>query len=90
MILTDLPYFNEYVLVHIGPSYHSFGVADILTRPGYGQADPKSLLSIAYNKNIAVQTVRWAMVEWLKDENKTSIWAVSFRLAAFFLTLSTR
>lgn len=48
-----------------------------LTRPGYGKANPKDQRSISYNKNITLQTTRWAIVEWLKDEHKDGIWAVS-------------
>lgn len=42
-----------------------------------GKAQALDARSIEYNKNITVNTVRWAMVEWLKDEHKDSIWAVS-------------
>ncbi|OSX67171.1 hypothetical protein POSPLADRAFT_1129859 [Postia placenta MAD-698-R-SB12] len=43
--------------------------------PGYGKANPSSQASINYNRNISMQTVRWGMVEWLKDEHKDGIWA---------------
>ncbi|KAH9948225.1 hypothetical protein B0H21DRAFT_258517 [Amylocystis lapponica] len=43
--------------------------------PGFGQADPKSAKSIAYNRNISVETTRWAIVDWLKDEHRDGIWA---------------
>ncbi|KAF8323801.1 hypothetical protein DL93DRAFT_2123554 [Clavulina sp. PMI_390] len=43
--------------------------------PGFGQADPNNPSSIAYNKNIALQNVRWAMVDWMKDEHKKGLWA---------------
>lgn len=43
--------------------------------PGYGKAKPSSQASINYNRNISMQTVRWGMVEWLKDEHKDGIWA---------------
>ncbi|KAJ3789983.1 hypothetical protein GGU10DRAFT_304042 [Lentinula aff. detonsa] len=42
--------------------------------PGYGQANPKSTASIHYNQNISLQTTRWAIVDWLREENRKSIW----------------
>jgi hypothetical protein len=32
--------------------------------------------SISYNKNVSLQTVRWAMVEWLNDVHLTGLWGV--------------
>ncbi|KAI0756394.1 hypothetical protein C8Q80DRAFT_26988 [Daedaleopsis nitida] len=52
--------------------------------PGYGKADPKNQRSIAYNKNICMQTTRWAIVDWLKDEHKDGVWAEV--IASHFLT----
>ncbi|KAL4253632.1 hypothetical protein ABKN59_003427 [Abortiporus biennis] len=43
--------------------------------PGRGQANPSSQASKTYNNEIAAQTTRWAIVEWLKDEHKNGIWA---------------
>ncbi|KAI0691985.1 hypothetical protein BC835DRAFT_1521108 [Cytidiella melzeri] len=43
--------------------------------PGYGQAKPDHPASVSYNQNVALHTVRWAMVEWLQDEQKTGMWA---------------
>ncbi|THV06598.1 hypothetical protein K435DRAFT_711464 [Dendrothele bispora CBS 962.96] len=43
--------------------------------PGYGKANPNHKASIEYNRNIALQTTRWAIVEWLGDTYKDSIWA---------------
>jgi hypothetical protein len=45
-------------------------------RPGHGKANPKQRASIDYNRNISMQTVRWAMVDWLKDEHKGGLWEV--------------
>ena len=42
-----------------------------------GKAVATSRASIAYNKNICLQTTRWAIVDWLKDEHKDSVWGVS-------------
>ena len=36
----------------------------------------KAPVSIAYNREISFQTVRWAIVDWLKDENRDGIWGV--------------
>ncbi|KII94003.1 hypothetical protein PLICRDRAFT_695066 [Plicaturopsis crispa FD-325 SS-3] len=49
--------------------------APYYNEPGHGQANPKSAVSIAYNKNIALQTVRYGIVEWLKAEHKHGLWA---------------
>ncbi|VDC05755.1 unnamed protein product [Peniophora sp. CBMAI 1063] len=43
--------------------------------PGYGQANPDNPASVSYNHNIRAQTTRWAIVDWMKPENRTSIWA---------------
>ncbi|KAI1793068.1 hypothetical protein LXA43DRAFT_1127421 [Ganoderma leucocontextum] len=42
--------------------------------PGYGKANPNNGASIEYNKNICMQTTRWAIVEWFKDEHRNGIW----------------
>ena len=54
------------------------GVADsgVVHRPGYGKANPNNGASIEYNKNICMQTTRWAIVEWLQDEHRDGIWGV--------------
>lgn len=58
-------------------------------RPGYGKANPKSQASIEYNKNICMQTTRWAIVEWLKDEHQNGIWKAShFSYGAVVIVLS--
>ena len=46
------------------------------TRPGHGKVNPNQKASIEYNRNIALQTVRWAMVDWLKDDHKDGLWEV--------------
>ena len=56
-------------------------------RPGRGQAKRNIPSSITYNKDIAVQTVRWAMIEWFNDTNREGMWAVS-RLAPLSLSPS--
>jgi hypothetical protein len=50
--------------------------SSLWTRPGHGQVDPKHQGSIEYNRNIALQTVRWAMVDWLKDDHRGGLWEV--------------
>jgi hypothetical protein len=45
-------------------------------RPGYGKANLKAPASIAYNRNISLQTTRWAIVDWLRDEHRNGIWRV--------------
>jgi hypothetical protein len=49
----------------------------MIPRPGFGKADPNDPRSISYNREIRVQTVRHAMVEWMKDKYKNHIWTVS-------------
>ncbi|KAI0076050.1 hypothetical protein K474DRAFT_1685012 [Panus rudis PR-1116 ss-1] len=44
-------------------------------RPGMGKADPRSQRSIEYNENIRLQTARWAIVDWLKDDHRDTVWA---------------
>ena len=47
-------------------------------RPGHGKANPKQPASIVYNNNIVLQTVRWAMVDWLKDDHRGGLWEVRY------------
>lgn len=42
--------------------------------PGHGQADPKRRESISYNRNIYLQNVRLAIVEWLDDVHVNGLW----------------
>lgn len=46
-------------------------------RPGFGAANLKAPQSIKYNQNVSLNTVRWAMVDWLKDEHRDGIWKVN-------------
>ncbi|KAJ6601347.1 hypothetical protein DFH09DRAFT_1127533 [Mycena vulgaris] len=48
--------------------------APYYNEPGHGQANPKAKVSIDYNRQISLQTCRWAMVEWLDDAHKNGIW----------------
>ncbi|KAF8807941.1 hypothetical protein BYT27DRAFT_7242326 [Phlegmacium glaucopus] len=48
--------------------------APYYNEPGYGQANLKAPASIAYNRNISLQTTRWAIVDWLRDEHRHGIW----------------
>lgn len=48
----------------------------LVYRPGHGTTDIEKPASVAYNKNVALQTVRWAMVEWMTDEVRQGLWAV--------------
>ncbi|KAH9932071.1 uncharacterized protein BXZ73DRAFT_46887 [Epithele typhae] len=52
--------------------------------PGYGKAVESSPASITYNKNIRLQTTRWAIVDWLQDEHKNGVWGEV--IASHFLT----
>ena len=52
-------------------------------RPGHGKANLNDPASIAYNRATVLQTVRWAMVDWLKDDHRGGLWEVcSFRCIA--------
>lgn len=43
-----------------------------------GKVDSVNTESLAYNRNISLQTVHWAMIEWMKDEHRNGIWKVGF------------
>ncbi|TFK56533.1 hypothetical protein OE88DRAFT_1741727 [Heliocybe sulcata] len=43
--------------------------------PGFGKANPNDQRSIQYNRNVALQTVKWAMVDWMDDGHKHGIWS---------------
>ncbi|KAI0031247.1 hypothetical protein K488DRAFT_79164 [Vararia minispora EC-137] len=43
--------------------------------PGFGEADPNKAESLEYNKNIRRQTIKWAIIEWMKDEHRHGLWA---------------
>jgi baculoviral IAP repeat-containing protein 6 len=75
MILIEAPYFNEYVTIFTSLSEGNGN--SIGSRPGYGKANPNDPRSVNYNREIRLQTVRYAMVEWMKDKYKDHIWAVS-------------
>jgi len=64
-------------LLQVAVSIQSMILVDqpYFNEPGCGKATTNHRGSIEYNKNISMQTVRWAMVEWLKDAHKNSIWA---------------
>ncbi|KAF8240745.1 hypothetical protein L208DRAFT_1383663 [Tricholoma matsutake] len=49
--------------------------APYYNEPGYGKANVKAPESIAYNKEISMNTVRWAVVDWLNDAHRDSIWS---------------
>ncbi|RXW24586.1 hypothetical protein EST38_g1275 [Candolleomyces aberdarensis] len=42
--------------------------------PGHGQANLKHPMSINYNRDASLQTVRWAMVDWFKEEHSNGVW----------------
>jgi len=48
--------------------------APYFNEPGNGRANPKRRESIPYNRGICVQTVRWAIVEWLDDIHLNGVW----------------
>ena len=49
------------------------------TRPGHGKANTAAAVSQSYNRNISLQTARWAIVDWLKDKHRDGIWGVRLR-----------
>ncbi|KAI0652529.1 hypothetical protein C8Q79DRAFT_938107 [Trametes meyenii] len=73
-------------LLQVVVSIQSMILIDLpyFNEPGYGRANPTSLASIAYNKNITLQTTRWAIVDWLKDVHKDQLWGEV--IASHFLT----
>ncbi|KAF9567848.1 hypothetical protein CPC08DRAFT_626320 [Agrocybe pediades] len=48
--------------------------APYYNEPGHGQANLKAPVSISYNREISLQTVRWAIVDWLDDKHRDGIW----------------
>ena len=76
MILVELPFFNEYAhrsfLISEEEAQFLFGY-----RPGYGQAVKEDRRSISYNKEVTLQTTKWAIVDWLKNEHQHGMWAVN-------------
>ncbi|KAJ2918356.1 hypothetical protein MD484_g2061, partial [Candolleomyces efflorescens] len=42
--------------------------------PGHGRANLTHPASISYNRDRALQTVRWAMVDWFKEEHRNGVW----------------
>jgi hypothetical protein len=53
-----------------------------IVRPGHGKAKLDDQRSLIYNKHIALQTVRWAMVEWMTDEHRRGLWGVRTLLSS--------
>ncbi|KZT27605.1 hypothetical protein NEOLEDRAFT_1176617 [Neolentinus lepideus HHB14362 ss-1] len=43
--------------------------------PGFGKANAKDSRSIQYNRNVALQTTKWAIVDWMNEEHRHGIWA---------------
>ncbi|PPQ71650.1 hypothetical protein CVT24_007841 [Panaeolus cyanescens] len=48
--------------------------APYFNEPGHGPVRPNHAASIGYNRNICKQTIRWAIVDWLKTEHQNGIW----------------
>ncbi|KAJ4485664.1 hypothetical protein J3R30DRAFT_3282130 [Lentinula aciculospora] len=69
-----LPY--KSTLLQVLVSIQSMILIDLpyFNEPGYGRANPKSAASINYNRNISLQTTRWAIVDWLREEHRNGIW----------------
>jgi len=42
--------------------------------PGFGTPNIKDPNSIDYNKNVSLQTVRWAMIDWLTKDHLDGFW----------------
>ncbi|KAA1471451.1 hypothetical protein DENSPDRAFT_837440 [Dentipellis sp. KUC8613] len=68
---------SKSTLLQVLVSIQSMILIDLpyFNEPGYGMADPKNPQSIAYNNRTRLQTVRWAMVEWLKNEPRNGLWS---------------
>ncbi|KAJ7729238.1 hypothetical protein DFH07DRAFT_850323 [Mycena maculata] len=48
--------------------------APYYNEPGHGKANPNAPVSVAYNKEISLQTCRWAIVDWLNAKHQDGIW----------------
>ena len=44
-------------------------------------------MSIDYNRNICLQTVRWAMVDWLDDVHVNGLWGVCLDPSIYLIGL---
>ncbi|OBZ78821.1 Baculoviral IAP repeat-containing protein 6 [Grifola frondosa] len=68
---------SKSTLLQVLVSIQSMILVDLpyFNEPGFGMADPTNGASISYNRNIRKQTIRWAMIEWLKDEHQNGIWS---------------
>ncbi|OCH95740.1 hypothetical protein OBBRIDRAFT_744889 [Obba rivulosa] len=64
-------------LLQVVVSIQSMILIDLpyFNEPGYGRAVPEDPRSIAYNRDVAANTIRWAILDWLKDEHRDGIWA---------------
>ncbi|KAF9055950.1 hypothetical protein BJ165DRAFT_1429721 [Panaeolus papilionaceus] len=49
--------------------------APYFNEPGHGAVRVNLPSSVAYNRNICKETVRWAIVDWLRDEHRNGIWS---------------
>ncbi|THH19009.1 hypothetical protein EW146_g2092 [Bondarzewia mesenterica] len=64
-------------LLQVVVSIQSMILIDLpyFNEPGYGQANPNHPASIAYNMSTRMNTVRWAIVDWMNDKHRNGIWA---------------
>ncbi|EMD42244.1 hypothetical protein CERSUDRAFT_147934, partial [Gelatoporia subvermispora B] len=64
-------------LLQVVVSIQSMILIDLpyFNEPGYGQANPRDARSVAYNQEVTSNTIRWAIIDWLRDEHKNGIWA---------------
>jgi hypothetical protein len=80
MILNDVPYFNEFV--SCPDSKRNLSRPHFQAWPRAGEPK-RSHASIAYNTDICAKTVKWAIVDWLRDDNRRWIWRVKVLLLMF-------
>ncbi|OSD00825.1 hypothetical protein PYCCODRAFT_1478855 [Trametes coccinea BRFM310] len=52
--------------------------------PGRGHTNPNLPASVAYNQELAKETIRWAIVDWLNDKHRDGLWGDV--IASHFLT----
>ncbi|KAL7285064.1 hypothetical protein ACG7TL_000155 [Trametes sanguinea] len=45
--------------------------------PGRGHTNPNLPASVAYNQELAKETIRWAIVDWLNDKHRDGLWGSS-------------
>ncbi|KAJ8508783.1 hypothetical protein ONZ45_g8975 [Pleurotus djamor] len=70
-----LPY--KSTLLQVLVSIQSMILIDLpwFNEPGRGRANPQNGHSTTYNRQLSVNTILWAILDWLEDTHRYGIWA---------------